>query len=231
MPLNAPSEYYELEERYSKEKNVEEKERILKRMLIVLPKHKGTDREFASLKRRLSLLRKSAKKTAQKRKTFSIRKQWPRVLLVGYDTGRILSRFNLTSAGSLYYGVINAGGIQVQLVVINNPEKNKEIIEQSDAIISKYPLELPGKLVMVSDEPDVLKALDLCGAIAVFTGDSNDAVAMKKGDTVLTLAKKLHMSIGKNAYALIRGDNVKFQGQRVGMGYKLNNGDRVFIKV
>ena len=52
MPLNAPSEYYELEERYSKEKNVEEKERILKRMLIVLPKHKGTDREFLSEKRR-----------------------------------------------------------------------------------------------------------------------------------------------------------------------------------
>ena len=44
--MNAPQEYYELEERYSKEKDLEEKERILKRMMVILPKHKGTDREF-----------------------------------------------------------------------------------------------------------------------------------------------------------------------------------------
>ena len=231
MPINAPQEYYNLEEAYSKEKDPEEKERILKKMLVVLPKHKGSDREFASLKRRLSLLRKASRKVSQKHKSISIRKQWPRICLIGYDPKDVLSMFKLTQLGSIYYGIVKSYEVPVQLISMDKPEKNRDLIEQADAILSRYRIDLPNKKVVVSDEPNLAQAIKLCGAIGIFTEKSDDVLAMKEGDTVFTLAKRLHMEVGKNAYALVYGKNVKFQGQRVSMNYRLNDGDRVFIKI
>ena len=119
MPMNAPQEYYELEERYSKERDLEEKERILKRMMVILPKHKGTDREFGSLKRRLSLLRKEASHKPVVHKTAAIRKRWPRVSLVGYNFDTILKMFKLTRIENILYGIVKINNIQIQMIVIH----------------------------------------------------------------------------------------------------------------
>ncbi len=231
MPINAPPEYFELEERYSKEKDIEEKERILKRMLVVLPKHKGTDREFASLKRRLSLLRKEASKKHQIHKTVSIRKRWPRICLLGYDNEQILRRFNLTRLGKVLYGMVKVDSIPVQLVAIAKSEKNREVLDQSEIVISKTRDNLVDRPQIEASVPDLSAARRIAGIIGVYTEDSDDLIAMKKGETVGDLAKRLHIDTQKNSYAVVYGTSVKFQGQRVGLNYKLADGDRVFIKL
>ncbi|MCL5101139.1 MAG: hypothetical protein M1348_00820, partial [Candidatus Parvarchaeota archaeon] len=122
MPINAPQRYYDLELQYSKEKNLEEKQKILKEMMRVLPKHKGSDKEFASLKRRMSLLKKAISRSPQVHRTISIRKRWPRVCLIGYEPSEILKRFNLTKVSLVYYGMILVNNVKIQLIVIPNAE-------------------------------------------------------------------------------------------------------------
>jgi ribosome-interacting GTPase 1 len=230
MPMNAPQEYYELEERYSKEKDIEEKEKILKRMMVILPKHKGTDREFGSLKRRLSLLKKEASRKPLIHKTTAIRKRWPRVSLVGYSNETILKLFNLTRIDNLLYGIVKINNVQVQMISIKDPEKNKDLLLQSEIIISKEKIDRYCKFQVISDNIDVEKALEDFGVIGVYTENSRDAVAMERGETVKDLVKKLHLKIEKNTYAVIFGKSAKFQGQRVALSHRLEDGDRIFIK-
>ena len=228
--MNAPQEYYELEERYSKEKDLEEKERILKRMMVILPKHKGTDREFGSLKRRLSLLKKEASRKPLVHKATAIRKRWPRVSLVGYSDENVLKLFNLTRVDNLLYGIVKINNVQVQMLSIKDPEKNKDLLLQSEIIISKEKISRYCSFQVINEKIDVEKALKDFGVIGVYTENSKDAVAMEKGETVKDLIKKLHLKTEKNAYAVIFGKSAKFQGQRVALSHALGDEDRVFIK-
>lgn len=231
MPMNAPQEYYELEEKYSKEKDIEEKENILKRMMVILPKHKGTDREFGSLKRRMSLLKKEASRRPLVHKATAIRKRWPRVSLVGYNSETILKMFKLTRLDNILYGIVKANNVQIQMVAIKDPEKNKDILLQSEIIISKEKIDRYCSFQLVSEKIDLEKALKDFGVIGVYTENSKDAVAMEQGETVMDLVKKLHLKTEKNAYAVVFGKSAKFQGQRVALSHKLEDGDRVFIKI
>ncbi len=63
MPANLTPQYHDAEERFKKASTSEEKVAALEEMLRVIPKHKGTEKMQAELKRRLSKARKeSAKK-------------------------------------------------------------------------------------------------------------------------------------------------------------------------
>lgn len=69
MPTNLPPEYAKIEERYRAAKSVEERISCLEEMLTVIPKHKGTDRLRADLRRKLSKMKDASqtKKGAAKR--------------------------------------------------------------------------------------------------------------------------------------------------------------------
>ncbi|MBN1285493.1 MAG: 50S ribosome-binding GTPase [Anaerolineae bacterium] len=54
MPTNLPPEYFDIEERYRAAQSTEEKIACIEEMLSVIPKHKGTDKLRADLRRRLS---------------------------------------------------------------------------------------------------------------------------------------------------------------------------------
>lgn len=60
MPTNLPAEYYEAEERYRAAATPSEKIATLEALISTVPKHKGTDKLRADLRRRLSRLRDSA---------------------------------------------------------------------------------------------------------------------------------------------------------------------------
>ncbi len=231
MPINAPQEYYDLELKYSKEKDLDERMRILKQMMIVLPKHKGSDKEFASLKRRMSMLKKAASRTPQVHRTVTIRKRWPRVCLVGYQPEDILKRFNLTKLSAVYYGMVTINDIPVQVVLIPTVDRYKELVSQSEIILTKSPLVSLQKRQITMDVPDLHRALSAANIIGIYTENSTDAVPMREGDTIQELAERLHMEIKKDTYAIVYGDSAKFQGQRVGMSHRLRDRDRVFIKV
>ena len=62
MPTNLPPEYFEIEKRYKEAKTPVEKIAGLEDLLASVPKHKGTDKLRADLKKRLSKLKTSAQK-------------------------------------------------------------------------------------------------------------------------------------------------------------------------
>lgn len=56
MPANLPPQYHEAEKSYREAKSAQEKIRALETMLAIMPKHKGTDKLRADLRRRMSKL-------------------------------------------------------------------------------------------------------------------------------------------------------------------------------
>jgi ribosome-interacting GTPase 1 len=60
MPANLPPEYFEAEKRFKQAATTAEKVAALEELIATVPKHKGTDKLRADLRRRLSQLRKDA---------------------------------------------------------------------------------------------------------------------------------------------------------------------------
>jgi len=54
MPANLPPPYFEAEKRYREGKTAEEKIEALEEMLMIMPKHKGTDKLRADLRKRIA---------------------------------------------------------------------------------------------------------------------------------------------------------------------------------
>ncbi len=63
MPANLPPQYFEAEKKYRAAKTPQEKIRALKEMLAIMPKHKGTEKLQADLKRRISKLNEEIEHT------------------------------------------------------------------------------------------------------------------------------------------------------------------------
>ncbi|MBN2568155.1 MAG: 50S ribosome-binding GTPase [Deltaproteobacteria bacterium] len=70
MPANLPPDYFEAEKDFREAKTPEAKVEALEEMLSIIPKHKGTDKLRANLRRRLS----KVKEQSQKKKGVSKRK-------------------------------------------------------------------------------------------------------------------------------------------------------------
>jgi len=58
MPTNLPPHYYELEREFKQERDPQEKLRLAKELLALMPKHKGTDKLQAEMKAKIAKLRK-----------------------------------------------------------------------------------------------------------------------------------------------------------------------------
>ena len=78
MPANLPPQYFEAERRYREAKTPEGKVEALEEMLVIMPKHKGTDKLRAGLRRKISKFKSQSqqKKGTSKRETaYSIDRQ------------------------------------------------------------------------------------------------------------------------------------------------------------
>jgi ribosome-interacting GTPase 1 len=62
MPANLPPDYFAAEKRYRQTTDIQEKIRILREMLAIMPKHKGTEHLQGDLKRKIAKLQSQAKK-------------------------------------------------------------------------------------------------------------------------------------------------------------------------
>lgn len=62
MPANLPPDYYAAEKRYRNASEIREKIEILREMLAIMPKHKGTEHLQGDLKRKIAKLHSLAKK-------------------------------------------------------------------------------------------------------------------------------------------------------------------------
>jgi ribosome-interacting GTPase 1 len=92
MPANLPPQYFEAEKRYRAAKEPEEKIAALQTMLAIMPKHKGTDKLHAELRRKIAKFSQEAeRKYATARRTgFYIKPEGAgQVMLVGpANTGK-----------------------------------------------------------------------------------------------------------------------------------------------
>ncbi|HOP94457.1 MAG TPA: 50S ribosome-binding GTPase [Dictyoglomaceae bacterium] len=105
MPANLPPQYFEAEKRYREAKTIEDKIQALKEMLAILPKHKGTDKMKADLRRKLSQLMEEAEKRPKKGGRYDIyieKEGAGQVVIVGPpNTGKSLFFKLLTGVDSV----------------------------------------------------------------------------------------------------------------------------------
>lgn len=103
MPTNLPPEYFDAERRYKQAATSQEKIAALEELISTVPKHKGTDKLRADLRKKLSQLREEAikKKRAGKGDLYAVEKQGAaQVALVGFPNSgkssvlKILSNAN-----------------------------------------------------------------------------------------------------------------------------------------
>lgn len=103
MPANLPPSYFEAEKRFRDARTPEGKMEALEEMLTIMPKHKGTDRLRADLRKRIAKLKMEAqqKKGASKRElAYSIEREGAaQILVVGApNTGKSSLVSALTNA-------------------------------------------------------------------------------------------------------------------------------------
>ena len=86
MPTNLPPDYFEAEKNYRQATSAAEKISWLEEMLSIMPKHKGTDKLRADLRKRLSKLKSSSqgKKSAKHDSAYNIEREGGgQVVIVG----------------------------------------------------------------------------------------------------------------------------------------------------
>lgn len=143
MPTNLPPDYYEAEKRYREAKTPAEKIVCLEEMLTIIPKHKGTDKLRADLRRRISKLKSAAqtKKGGGKRESvFRIETEGAgQVAIIGPpNTGKSSLIAALTNASpdianfpcttwTPTPGMMPVDDIQIQLV--DTPPLNQEYLD------------------------------------------------------------------------------------------------------
>lgn len=102
MPANLPPEYYAAEKQFREAINPQEKILALEELIATIPKHKGTDKLRADMRRKLSQLREEAakKKKSGKGDIYTVAKQGAaQVALVGFaNSGKSSILKSLTNA-------------------------------------------------------------------------------------------------------------------------------------
>jgi small GTP-binding protein len=171
MPTNLPPEYFSAEDRYKQATTNQEKIERLEALIATIPKHKGTDKLRADLRRRLSKLKDASekgKKTGKHESTFHIEKEGSgRVIMVGMpNVGKSSLIAALThakptiseapfSSWTPIPGMMEWENVQIQL--IDTPPLNKEHMEseQFDLLRSADLL-----LLLVDLQADAMQQLE-----------------------------------------------------------------------
>jgi hypothetical protein len=86
MPANLPPQYFEAEKRYRAAREAEDKIAALQEMLAIMPKHKGTDKLHAELRRKIARFSQEAERklaTARRTGFYISREGAGQVMLVG----------------------------------------------------------------------------------------------------------------------------------------------------
>ena len=176
MPANLTPQYMSAEQRFKQASTHEEKIACLEEMLRVMPKHKGTDKLQADLKRRLSKLRQEAQKTAATHRgyTQSVEAEGAgQIVMVGppnVGKSALLAALTKATPEVADYpfttrrpmpGMMAFENVQIQLV--DMPPISHEYMESWMSQITRN----ADALLLVVDlgDPDVLDAVELIAAM------------------------------------------------------------------
>ena len=190
MPANLPPDYFDAEKRYRAAKTNKEKIARLEEMLTIMPKHKGTDKLRADLRRRISRLKDSSqakKKASRHDSAFHIDKEGAaQVVVIGpTNTGKsalVAALTNATPEVSAFPnttwkptpGMMPVDNIQIQLV--DTPPIDREYLEpELIDLIRRADL----LLIVVDLQADPMSQLEQCVALL----DAYRIVAFRLKDT------------------------------------------------
>lgn len=103
MPANLPPEYFQVEKKYRTARTTEEKIAVLRELLSIVPKHKGTEKLQKDLKTKIARLRREAQERKAQGKRgaiYAVRKEGAaQIALVGYpNTGKSQLLRKMTNA-------------------------------------------------------------------------------------------------------------------------------------
>ena len=172
MPANLPPQYFEAEKQYRMAKGPEDKIEALQLMLAIMPRHKGTDKLHAGLRRKIAKLSSEAEKrsaTARRAGFYVAREGAGQVILLGpTNTGKSqlltmlteatpeIAAYPFTSTRPLL-GMMRFENIQIQLVdtppieyreaqtLLNNAFRGADII----AIVVSLEIDVGGQVERV----------------------------------------------------------------------------------
>ena len=154
MPINASPHYQKAEQEYLEAETTEQKIKCLKKMLVLAPKHKGSENLLARLKRRLAKLKYSKEKEIRQAKHSGqkgIKKEDMQAIIIGKTNTGKSSLLNLITNASPkikeyqfttkepLIGMITYQGANIQLVenpAIDSEYYDKGIINSTDTILS-----------------------------------------------------------------------------------------------
>jgi ribosome-interacting GTPase 1 len=208
MPLNLPPEALDAEKRYREAKSVEEKIARLEEFLGTIPKHKGTDKLRADLRRKLSKLKDASqtrKGLSRQVSAFHIDKEGAgQVVLVGpANVGKSALLAALTNAAPEVAeapfttwrptpGMMPIENVQVQL--IDTPSLNKGFVEPELLnLIRRADLILLVVNVQTDPVQQLDEAIDILRENRIVPGCLADQYAEQRGVTfkpLLVLANK-----------------------------------------
>ena len=143
MPTNLPPEYFEVDQRYRAAQSVTEKVALLEELISTIPKHKGTDKLRADLRRRLSKLKAASqtrKSVSRQVSAFRIDREGAgQAVLIGpANAGKsalVVALTNATPEVADYPfttwtpapGMMRVEDVQIQL--IDTPPLNRDFVE------------------------------------------------------------------------------------------------------
>ncbi len=180
MPANLTPQYHEAEKEYRQAKTYSEKVEALKKMLAVMPKHKGTEKLQADLKTKISKLSKISQRKPAKKETDTLshidKEGAGQVILIGKpNVGKSQIISSLTNANSPIteypfatrkpiVGMIQFEDIKIQL--IDTPSITKTfterflfpLIREADLVLLIVDLSQEDVLEQVEEITEVLKA-------------------------------------------------------------------------
>ena len=171
MPTNLPPEYYDAEKRYRSARTPAEKLACLEEMISIVPKHKGTDKLRADLRKRVSKLKSAAqakKSLGRHESAYHINKEGAgQVVIVGAtNVGKSALVARVTNAAPEVAefphttwkptpGMMPIENIQIQL--IDTPPLNTDYIDpEMMDLIRRCDL----VLLMVDLQPDPMQQLE-----------------------------------------------------------------------
>lgn len=209
MPTNLPPEYFEVEERYRAAQSKSEKIATLEELLGTIPKHKGTDKLRADLRKKLSKLKSdmasSGKGTSRQVSPFQVDKEGAgQVMVIGpANVGKsslVAALTNATPEVAAYPyttshpvpGMMAIDNIQVQLV--DTPPLSREyedpqildLIRRADLMLLVVDLQANP----IQQYEDTLALLAAHRVVPAHLRDQYDAEARVKFIPLLVLVNK-----------------------------------------
>ena len=249
VPANLTPEFHKKYMEYKSAKTTTQKIRLLRELIALAPKHKGTEKLLAQLKRTLSKLekREEAERRAKKRgRKRGIKKVAPLIVIVGPpNSGKTALFRELTGKGEpkpwpystqepeTAIGYYNDAKLQF----IDCPSFDFSYANNADVILLTKPDEtliekFSGKKIVIASGKskeeilrEIWKKLDL---IRVYTEHGDEPLLLKKGATVEDAAKEIHKQLVEGfEWARVRRAG---KIMKVGLDFELEDGDVIWIK-